>query len=78
MLDRFLTISGGRRGRSPYQGQAVYTIVEQPDGSLKLTNYEFQPVDSAGGLGETIIPDYQVVSMEQRPAEPHEVALLYP
>ena len=61
-----------------YQGQAVYTIVEQPDGSLKLTNYEIQPADSAGGLGETIIPDYQVVSMEQRPAEPHEVALLYP
>lgn len=61
-----------------YQGQAVYTIVEQPDGSLKLTNYELQPVDSAGGLGETIIPDYQVVSTEQRPAEPHEVALLYP
>ena len=61
-----------------YQGQAVYTIVEQPAGSLKLTNYEIQPVDSAGGLGETIIPDYQVVSMEQRPAEPHEVALLYP
>ena len=50
----------------------------QPDGSLKLTNYELQPVDSAGGLGETIIPDYQVVSTEQRPAEPHEVALLYP
>ncbi|WP_417083164.1 hypothetical protein [Evtepia gabavorous] len=45
---------------------------------MKLTNYELQPVDSAGGLGETIIPDYQVVSMEQRPAEPHEVALLYP
>ena len=61
-----------------YQGQAVYTIVEQPDGSLKLTNYELQPADSAGGLGETIIPDYQVVSTEQRPAEPHEVALLYP
>lgn len=60
-----------------YQGQAVYTVVEQPDGSLKLTNYELQPAYSAGGLGETIIPDYQVVSTEQRPAEPHEVALLY-
>ena len=45
-----------------YQDEAVYTIVEQPDGSLKLTNYELQPVDSAGGLGETIIPDYQVVT----------------
>ena len=61
-----------------YQGQAVYTIVEQPDGSLKLTNYEIQPADSAGGLGK---PSFQTIrwsALEQRPAEPHEVALLYP
>ena len=35
-----------------YQGQAVYTIVEQPDGSLKLTNYELHvPVSYRGSYG---------------------------
>ena len=71
------TCAGMEAGERMPVGQAVYTVVEQPDGSLKLTNYELQPAYSAGGLGETIIPDYQVVSTEQRPAEPHEVALLY-
>ena len=46
-----------------YQGQAVYTVVEQPDGSLKLTNYELQPAYSAGGLGK---PSFQTIRWSAR------------
>ena len=48
-----------------YQGNTVYTVVEQPGGSLQLTQYEVQPTPATTPAeGAEVFPDYQVVETE--------------
>ena len=64
-----------------YQGNTVYTAVEQPDGSLQLTQYEVQPAptpQSANGAERaTVLPDYRVVETETRAVNQASVEALY-
>ena len=50
-----------------YQGTEAYTIVEQPDGSLTLTQYALTPVEEWKQLDNPAdVPLYREVSSENQ------------
>lgn len=59
-----------------YQGNTVYTAVEQPDGSLQLTQYEVQPHTNSAETA-TVLPDYRVVETETRAVNQASMEALY-
>lgn len=66
-----------------YQGNVAYTVVEQPDGSLRLTQYQLTPPVTAQKnsakelIGEPDIPLYHVTEVENAAAERNVIDTLY-
>ncbi|MBR5792199.1 MAG: hypothetical protein IKY34_03725 [Ruminiclostridium sp.] len=66
-----------------YQGNVAYTVVEQPDGSLTLTQYQLTPPITAQKnstrelIGKPDIPLYQVTEVENAAAERNVIDTLY-
>ena len=55
-----------------YQRNDVYTVVEQPNGDLQLSVYEFLPAN-----GPDVPPDHHLVETVRRPATRQVVQSLY-
>lgn len=57
-----------------YRGNTAYTVVEQPDGSLQLTEYQLHSPATAEELDETL---YHVVTVENGTASRAVIDVLY-
>lgn len=82
LTDLCMEIEAGERAPLGflYQGNDVYTVVEQPDGSLELAQYKVQLVpatQSINGAELEAFPDYQIVDTEIRTATQDIVQSLY-
>ena len=69
LIDEFVAVQAG--DYLPlgylYQGTEAYTIVEQPDGSLTLTQYALTPVEEWKQLDNPAdVPLYREVSSENQ------------
>lgn len=82
LTDLCMEIEAGERAPLGflYQGNDVYTVVEQPDGSLELAQYKVQLVpatQSINGAELEAFPDYQIVDTETRTTTQDIVQSLY-